>query len=226
MINWVNCTSKQRWQIPLGQVLTFGLQGANTSAVQTSVYDVAFDSSSIYSLLPQSDYTSLMSNIVRTKDVNCTTEKSGITFCNCTNVTDPKFYNISFRTANRYIFYLNTTEYLIYNTTRKQCLMTFRENPNPTLKYWIFGQAFMKSYYIIHDVSNFTMGFAGKFIDMGPPIPTANYTEVITVGQEVADIWNTTLKWLAIGITSFIALMLIGVGTYYIIIKKDEIPLS
>ena len=40
----------------------------------------------------------------------------------------------------------------------------------------------MKSYYIIHDASNFTMGFAGKFIDMGPPIASTNYTEIITLG--------------------------------------------
>ena len=60
-------------------------------------------------------------------------------YCNCTSITDPKFYNVSLRIANRYIFYLNTTEYLIYNTTKKSCLMTFRQNPNPTVPYWVLG---------------------------------------------------------------------------------------
>ena len=126
MINWINCSSKLRWQIPLGQVLTFGVNGANTTAVKTSVFDLAFDSSTIFSLLPPSDFSSLMSNIIRTKDVNCTNDTTGLLYCNCTNVADPKFFNLSFRISNRYIFYLNTTEYLIYNATRKQCLMTFR----------------------------------------------------------------------------------------------------
>ena len=81
----------------------------------------------------------------------------------------------------------------------------------------------MKAYYIIHDVSNSTMGFAGKFIDMGPPIATQNYTQLVTVGQDASDGWNSTVKWLAVGVAAFVSLVMIIGGTYIFIIKKDVV---
>lgn len=109
MINWMNITSRQRWQIALGQVLTFWINGTNVTAIPTTVIDAAIDSSSNFISLPKADYNALLSNIIRTKDINCTRETWGTVHCNCTNVTDPKFFNISMRMANRYIFYINST---------------------------------------------------------------------------------------------------------------------
>ena len=103
----------------MGQVLTFWINGTNTTAISTSVIDAVIESSTNFIYLPKSDFASLFSNIIRTKDVNCTKEAWGTVHCNCTNITDPKFFNISMRMANRYIFYLNTTQYLTWNATKK-----------------------------------------------------------------------------------------------------------
>jgi Eukaryotic aspartyl protease len=115
--------------------------------------DAVFDSGSTYTYVPSKDYAILIKQLVRTTDVNCTKlAATGLTYCNCTRVSDPKFANMTLKLGNRYLLYMNSTEYLTWDATRKQCLMTILEDGDNSLKHWILGAPFLRGYYAIHDM--------------------------------------------------------------------------
>lgn len=54
----------------------------------------------------------------------------------------------------RYIFFLNNSDYLNYDTVKKQCVLTFLEDTDPTSTFWLLGEPFLRVYYSIHDMSS------------------------------------------------------------------------
>ena len=81
----------------------------------------------------------------------------------------------------------------------------------------------MRAYYTIFDVVKYQVGLAGKFIDMGPPIIPQNSTVIFSKGEEVQDIWNSTVMWIAVATAATVALMITGAGIYYFMIKKEDL---
>jgi len=41
--------------------------------------------------------------------------------------------------GNRYIFFLNNSDYLNYDNVKKQCVLTFLEDTDPTSTLWLLG---------------------------------------------------------------------------------------
>jgi Eukaryotic aspartyl protease len=100
--------------------------------------------------------------------------------------------------------------------------LTFAENPNKNANYWVLGQSFLRAYYAIHDMDQYRVGLAGKFIDLGPPIIPPNITSSASVTTNVKDWWNGTVMWIAVGVAGFLALLMIIVGIYYFCCKKED----
>ena len=189
LINWMNLTSPNYWQVSLGEVKTYGVNNTNSLSLLPSNIDAVFDSGSSYSYVPTKDYAVLIKQLVRTTDVNCTRQAStGLTYCNCTRVSDPKFANMTLKLGNRYLLSMNSTEYLSWDPVRKQCLLTILEDGDNSLKHWVLGVPFLRGYYVIHDMENKRIGFAGKNVDLGePPVPVVKKS---TQKVEEPDWWN------------------------------------
>lgn len=70
--------------------------------------------------------------------------------------------------GSRFVFYFNSSEYMSFDTVRRRCILTLVEDPDPTSRFWLLGNSFMRAYYTIHDMESKSIGLAGKFIDLGP----------------------------------------------------------
>lgn len=57
---------------------------------------------------------------------------------------------------------------MTYDSVKKSCLLTFMEDTDPSAKFWLLGDPFLRAYYAVHDMDNRQIGFAGKYIDLGP----------------------------------------------------------
>lgn len=51
-----------------------------------------------------------------------------LTYCACNGTNDSRYLNISLHMSGRYDFYLNSTNYLTYDSVKKQCLFTIIED--------------------------------------------------------------------------------------------------
>jgi len=96
--------------------------------------------------------------------------------------------------------------------------LTFVEDTDPKSKFWILGDAFFRTYYIIHDLASQRIGLAGKNIDLGPqPV----YTPSSPGATSFSDIWNQWLMWVVIGLSGFIGLVIIFIIIYKFCCKKQ-----
>ena len=55
------------------------------------------------------------------------------------------------RLGYRYIFYFNSTDYLIWDSSRKQCIFSFIKDTDSKTKFWLMGDPFMRAFYVVHD---------------------------------------------------------------------------
>jgi len=46
---------------------------------------------------------------------------------------------------------------------------------------------------------------------------------IFSKGEEVQDIWNSTVMWIAVATAATVALMITGAGIYYFMIKKEDL---
>jgi len=60
LINWMNLTSPNYWQVSLGEVKTYGVNNTNPLTLLPSNIDAVFDSGSSYSYVPSKDYSVLL----------------------------------------------------------------------------------------------------------------------------------------------------------------------
>jgi len=95
------------------------------------------------------------------------------------------------------------------------------EDGDNSLKHWILGVPFLRSYYAIHDMENKRIGFAGKFIDLGEPILPTFQNSTASAKKESEDWWSSRLMWFAIAITGAVALIT-AIGMIYYCCKKEQ----
>ena len=46
--------------------------------------------------------------------------------------------------------FLNNTDYLIYDTAKKECILVFTKDAES--KYWLLGDSIFRGYYLIFDM--------------------------------------------------------------------------
>ena len=151
MINWINLTSPFYWQVSLGAYNVI-INSTKVISLSPIANNAIFDSGSLYTYLPSIDYNNLYSAIISNTTLCTKNVVSGLIYCNCTSTSDARFMNVSITFGNRYIFYLNNSDYLTYDATKKQCSLTFVENTDPSVQIWIMGTPIFRAYYIIHDL--------------------------------------------------------------------------
>lgn len=122
LICWMDVNSNNYWQVSFQYVLVNGASYNFTPSVSNFV----FDSGSSLSYIPASDYTKLYGAITNNTSASCRVDaSSGLTYCTCTSSSDPRYPNISFKLGDRYMIYMNNSDYLLYDSSRRQCILTF-----------------------------------------------------------------------------------------------------
>ena len=115
--------------------------------------------------------------------------------------------NISLYVGNRYLLYFNRTDYFTYDSVKRQCLLTIIENTDTSATYWLMGDSFMRAYYVIHDMANQLIGFAGQYQDLGLSVITTS--EAATLVANTGPDTLTYVLWMAVGMVALIALVVL-----------------
>lgn len=183
-------------------------------AITLSYNNVVLDSGSSLNYIPSSDYTQLYSAITRNGANKCSKDaSSGITYCSCTTVADSNYPNITLKMGNQFIFYFNNTDYLVYDTSRKLCILTFLQDTSSSTKFWLMGDPFMRAYYIVHDMDNLKVGMAGPNIDLGPPASTSSSDSSGSSSSDgvgsISDAWDQYGMYIVIALGCVLGLIIL-----------------
>jgi hypothetical protein len=140
-------SSKSYWQVNLNSV-TVG-----SAVIDLSIKSLVFDSGASLMYVPTKDYRKLTTAIFASPNTaSCSLDtSSGITFCDCTSIKDSRYPTIELKMGNQYTFYLNGSDYLIYESSRKKCIFGFIEDTS-SLNFWLVGDPIFRAYLIIHDM--------------------------------------------------------------------------
>lgn len=68
----------------------------------------------------------------------------------------------------RYTFFINGSDYLVYDKAQKKCILTFLEDVDPKSYYWLLGDPILRTYYLVYDMEKMRVALAGLHIDDGP----------------------------------------------------------
>ena len=144
-------TTSSYWQVKLNSVAVFADSGDKNISVQ---YNAAvFDSGASLVYVPSSDYTQLYKYIVTDNSNSCSLDQTtGMTYCTCSSNKDLNFPKVGLKMGGRYTFYMNGSDYLVYDATKKQCILVFVKDT--TSKFWLLGDPFIRAYFMIFDMDN------------------------------------------------------------------------
>ena len=56
--------------------------------------------------------------------------------------------------GNRFTFFLNGSDYMIYDGGLKKCIVLFYEDKSANSNFWLLGDPFMRAYITVHDMDN------------------------------------------------------------------------
>lgn len=162
LICWMSVNSVDYWQVSFQYAMV-----GNTTITPEST-NLVFDSGSSINYIPYNDYTTLYNAVTKNGKNSCTIDSaSGSTYCSCTSISDSNYPSITLKMGDRYLFYLNNTNYLLWDPSMNQCILTFIQETDQTQKFWLLGDPIYRSYYIIHDMDNQRVGLAGANTDLG-----------------------------------------------------------
>jgi Eukaryotic aspartyl protease len=169
LIKWMNLTSPNYWQVRFTRANVYNSTANNgTNYTIYPLYsEMVLDSGSTYSYIPTADYTQLYKAILSHGTTCSKNTTSGLTLCTCSSTSDSRFLNITLSMGGRYMFYFNSSNYLTYDSSTKKCILTLIPDDSGA-QFWLMGASFLRGYYVIHDLDNQRVGFAGSHIDMGP----------------------------------------------------------
>ncbi len=92
----------------------------SSTILGTTYTNLVLDSGSSLNYIPTSDYNKVYKGLITDKGIKCSDDSSsGLTYCTCSSASDSKFPTLNLKMGNRYIFYMQNSDYLIYDTSRK-----------------------------------------------------------------------------------------------------------
>jgi len=185
--------SDSYWQVSLD-----GVKVGDTEVIN-QVEDIVFDSGASLMYVPSADYRRLSSAIFSGSNApSCSLDTaSGITFCDCTSITDSRYPEIQLTMGHQYTFFLNGSNYLIYESSRRRCIFTFIEDTT-IQKFWLVGDPFLRAYVAVHDMDSQRIGLAGRHIDNGYNPPD----DVSSSSEEEDDPFLAYVIWILIGVAA------------------------
>lgn len=128
---------------------------------------VILDSGASVMYIPYDDYSTIYRKIITENVLSCTEDDVGNTYCDCKNIYDSRYPNVTVKLNNRYTFTLKSQDYLIWSSYYKSCLFTFYPDHDDSSYYWLMGDPFLRAFYSIYDLESLKVGLAGAIHDSG-----------------------------------------------------------
>ena len=92
--------------------------------------------------------------------------------CSCEEDNYDNIFPIVEFNIGGHLISLRPSFYLMYQAKDKKCRVTFEEEKDPSISYWIFGDAFMRAFYLIYNVKDKQIGI----LDLSLPAAAPDYT--------------------------------------------------
>jgi len=92
--------------------------------------------------------------------------------CSCEEDNYDNIFPIVEFNIGGHLISLRPSFYLMYQAKDQKCRVTFEEEKDPSISYWIFGDAFMRAFYLIYNVKDKQIGI----LDLSLPAATPDYT--------------------------------------------------
>ncbi len=109
LICWMKINSRSYWKVALGDVAVGDFQ------VEISTDSAVVDSGASLSYIPTRDYDAIYAKVFdSSNNAQCSVSR-GITYCDCSSVNDPRYKVISFKMGKRYTFFMESSDYLLYD---------------------------------------------------------------------------------------------------------------